>query len=99
VTESHSAEPHSAEPRGEVGRGPEDAAPDLHADESRPGSPPADVDPGVIPAQGTSEELEPVQGVHVPEIDEDGPIAPGRYRTEGAGGDAVERATDDAPKP
>jgi hypothetical protein len=30
----------------------------------------------------------------VPDIDEDGPIAPGRYRTEGPGADAVESATD-----
>jgi hypothetical protein len=74
--------------------GPEDAAPGLHADEAREGSPPADVDPGVVPFPGTSEEAEPVRGLHVPDIDEDGPIAPGRYRTEGPGTEAVERATD-----
>ena len=60
--------------------GPEDAAPGLHADEAREGSPPADVDPGVVPFPGTSEEAEPVRGLHVPDIDEDGPIAPGRSR-------------------
>jgi hypothetical protein len=74
--------------------GPEDAAPGLRADETRPGSPPPEVDPGVEPTPGTSEEFEPVRGLHVPDVDEDGPIAPGRYRTEGPGAEAVERATD-----
>jgi hypothetical protein len=74
--------------------GPEDVAPELHADQERPGSPPVDVDPGTVPAPGTSEEAAPVRGLHVPDIDEDGPIAPGRYRTEGPGADAVESATD-----
>jgi hypothetical protein len=85
---AHGTEP--ADPRV----GPEDAAPELHADETRAGSPPAEVDPGVVPTHGTSEEAEPVRGLHVPDIDEDGPIAPGRYRTEGPGAEAVERATD-----
>jgi hypothetical protein len=48
----------------------------------------------VEPARGTSEEFEPVRGLHVPDVDEDGAIAPGRYRTEGPGAEAVERATD-----
>jgi hypothetical protein len=43
---------------------------------------------------GTSEQLEPVQGLHVPEIDEDAPITPGRHRVEGPGTAAVRRATD-----
>jgi hypothetical protein len=99
VTEQHPADPRDAGPRDEARRGPDDVAPGLHADETRAGSPPADVDPGTVPVLGTSEEAEPVQGLHVPEIDEDGPIAPGRYRTDGAGGDAVEQATQDAPRP
>jgi hypothetical protein len=69
--------------------GPEDVVPHLHADETRAGSPPADVDPGAVSAPGTSEEAEPVRGLHVPDLDEDGPIAPGRYRAE-----PVERPTD-----
>jgi hypothetical protein len=74
--------------------GPEDAAPHLGADEARAGSSPPEADPGTVPAPGTSEEAEPVRGLHVPDIDEDGPTAPGRYRAEGHGAEAVERATD-----
>jgi hypothetical protein len=54
------------------------------------------VDPGTEPMPGTSEQLDPVQGLHVPELDENAPITPGRHRAEGPGPDAVRRATDDA---
>ena len=77
------ADPRAADRTGPDRVGPEDVAPDLHADASRPGSPPADVDPGVDPMPGTSEQLEPVQGLHVPEIDEGAPITPGRHRADG----------------
>jgi hypothetical protein len=68
--------------------GPEDTAPDLHADEPRRGSAPAGAElPGSgDTAQATSEELAAGADPHVPEIDETGDIAPGRYRTEGAPG-------------
>jgi hypothetical protein len=88
-----------SEPRGRHRAGPEDVAPGLHADEERPGSPPAEVDPGVEAMPGTSEEFEPVQGLHVPEVGEHGVVAPGRYRTDGPGAEAAEQATDDAPRP
>jgi hypothetical protein len=97
---SVAGDPPAPDPRIESRTGPEDVAPHLHADADRPGTPPADVDPGAaVPAPGTSEELEPVRGLHVPDLDEDGRIAPGRYRTEGPGTEAVQSATDDAPRP
>jgi hypothetical protein len=89
--------PGSADPRAAHRTGPDEVVPDLHADAPRPGTPPADADPGSEPMSGTSEQLDPVQGLHVPEIDEDAPIAPGRHRADGPGPDAVRRATDDAP--
>jgi hypothetical protein len=53
-----------------------------------------------VPAAGTSEALRPVQGLHVPDIGEDGRAVPGRYRTEGAPGaregtDEIREDTDD----
>jgi hypothetical protein len=74
--------------------GPEDIAPQRGAAEARAGSSPPEADPGTAPAPGTSEEAEPVRGLHVPDLDEDAPIAPGRYRTDGTGAEAVERTTE-----
>jgi hypothetical protein len=96
-----------AEPDGATRRGPEDAAPDLHAGQPRPGSEPGGAEPpggelprAEVPAAGTSEALRPVQGLHVPDIGEDGRAVPGRYRTEGASGaregtDEIRGDTDD----
>ena len=59
-------------------------ADEVHADEARPGGVPEGGElPGAdVPAEDTSEELRPVQGLHVPEIGEEGRAVPGRYRTE-----------------
>jgi hypothetical protein len=61
-----------SDPRSEERWGPEDAAPFVQGDEERPGSMPPDADPGAEPTPGTSEALDPVEGLHRPEIDERG---------------------------
>jgi hypothetical protein len=81
------------DPRAAERTGPDDAAPDLHADAPRPGGTPPGADPGAEPMAATSEDLEPVQGLHDPDVDETAPIAGGRHRAAGPGADAVGRAT------
>jgi hypothetical protein len=59
-----------ADPGSEERWGPEDAAPFVHATQERPGSMPPDADPGTAAAPGMSEELEPIDGLHQPDVDE-----------------------------
>ncbi|WP_163571771.1 hypothetical protein [Fodinicola feengrottensis] len=84
---------------------PQEAFPDLHADQGRGEQRPADMDPGgVHRAEATSESAEPVLGTYTPDVGPGGSdvdtsrtaTTPGRYRTESPGRDAVDRVSDDA---